>query len=74
MEWYPSGHIPTVTAVEDKIKALERELLDKNSEYKTVNLKSKELAQAQRDIDEFLRQERNEQEQKRKKNKNGDLE
>lgn len=74
LEWYPDGHIPTVNAVEGKIKALQRELSDKNSEYKAVDLKSKELAQAQRDIEEFLRQERGEQEQKRKKNKNGDLE
>ena len=73
LEWYPDGHILYVELVEKKIHALEQERERLKSEYAEVKTKAKELGEAQRDIDEFLRQEREAQEQKRKKNKNGDL-
>ncbi len=57
-----------------KINALIKERSEKDIEFKAANQKSKDLADAQRTIEEFLRQERNGKEQKRKKNKNGDLE
>ena len=74
LEWYPSGHIPSVEAAEKKIHALKQEREQLKSQYEAVKVKAKELGEAQRDIDEYLRQERDAQQQKRKKNKNGDLE
>ncbi|MBQ5988922.1 MAG: relaxase/mobilization nuclease domain-containing protein [Oscillospiraceae bacterium] len=74
LEWYPDGHTPTADALEQKINALIKERSEKDIEFKAANQKSKDLADAQRTIEEFLRQERNGKEQKRKKNKNGDLE
>ena len=46
----------------------------KDQQFREADKRARDLADAQRTIEEFLRQERNEQEQKRKKNKNGDLE
>ena len=74
LEWYPSGHIPSVELAEKKIHALQQERERLKSEYAEVKVKAKELGEAQRDIDEFLRQERDAQEQERKRKKNGDLE
>ena len=74
LEWYPDGHIPSVELAEKKIHALEQERERLKSEYAEVKTKAKELGEAQRDIDEFLRQEREAQEQDRKRKKNGDLE
>lgn len=74
LEWYPSGHIPTVEAAEKKIHALKQEREQLKSQYEVVKIKAKELGEAQRTIEEFLRQERNEQQQDRKRKKNGDLE
>lgn len=51
-----------------------QERSQKNIEFQTANQKSKDLANAQRTIEEFLRQERNAQEQNRRRKKNGDLE
>jgi transcription elongation GreA/GreB family factor len=51
-----------------------QERSQKNNEYKAVKQKAQALSKAQRTIEEFLRNERSVQEQKRKKNKNGDLE
>ena len=74
LEWYPDGHIPTAELLEQKINALMQERSQKNNEYKAVKQKAQDLSKAQRTIEEYLRNERSVQEQKRKKNKNGDLE
>ena len=74
LELYPDKRIPTAEALEQKINALLQERSQKNIEFQTVNQKSKDLANAQRTIEEFLRQERNTQEQNRRRKKNGDLE
>lgn len=74
LEWYPDKRIPIAEALEQKINALLQERSQKNIEFQTANQKSKDLANAQRTIEEFLRQERNSQEQNRKRKKNGDLE
>ncbi len=74
LEWYSSGHIPSVEQMEQKINALRRERSQKNEEYMAVKQKSGDLAKAQRDIEEYLRNERKAQEQNRKRKKNGDLE
>ena len=42
--------------------------------FRESDKKARDLADAQRTIEEFLRQERNEQQQDRKRKKNGDLE
>lgn len=74
LEWYPDKHLPTVDKLEQKITALMQERSEKNELYRSVSQKSKDLAQAQQTIEEFLRQERAVQEQSRKKKKSGDLE
>ncbi len=74
LEWYPDKRIPTAEVLEQKMNALLQERSQKNIEFQTANQKSKDLANAQRTIEEFLRQERNTQEQNRRRKKNGDLE
>ena len=74
LEWYPSGHIPSVEAAEKRIHALKQEREQLKSQYEDIKIRAKELGDAQRTIEEFLRQERNEQQQDRKRKKNGDLE
>ena len=74
LEWFPDKHLPTVDELEQKITALMQERSEKNELYHSVSQKSKDLAQAQQTIEEFLRQERAVQEQSRKKKKSGDLE
>lgn len=74
LEWYPDRKLPTAEVLEQKINALLQERSQKNIEFQTANQKSKDLANAQRTIEEFLRQERNDHEQNRRRKKNGDLE
>ena len=74
LELYPSGQIPSVENLEQKINALIQERSEKDMQFREADKRARDLADAQRTIEAFLRQERNEQEQKRKKNKNGDLE
>lgn len=74
LEWYPDRKLPTADSLEQKINAFLQGRSQKNIEFQTANQKSKDLADAQRTIEEFLRQERNEQQQDRKRKKNGDLE
>lgn len=72
--WYPSGRTPTVEALEQKINALIQERSEKDLLFKETDTKFRELSSAKRDLDEFLRQERDNQEQSRRHKKNGDLE
>ena len=46
----------------------------KDQQFRESDKKARDFADAQRTIEEFLRQERNEQQQDRKYKKNGDLE
>ena len=74
LELYPSGHIPTVDNLEKKINALIQERSEKDLQFRGADKRARDLADAQRTIEEFLRQKRNEQQQDRKRKKNGDLE
>ena len=71
MEWFPDKYLPKVDELEQKITALMQERLNKNDLYKSVSQKSKDLAQAQKTIEEYLKQELN---QPQKKEKWNDLE
>ena len=74
LELYPSGHIPTVENLEQKINALIQERSEKDLQFREADKRARNLADAQRTIEEYLKQERNEQQQDRKRKKNGDLE
>ena len=74
LELYPSGHIPTVENLEQKINALIQERSEKDLQFREADKRARDLADAQRTIEEYLKQERNEQQQDRKRKKNGDLE
>ena len=74
LELYPSGQIPTVESLEKKINALIQERSEKDQQFREADKRARDLADAQRTIEEFLRQERDEQQQDRKRKKNGDLE
>ena len=60
--------------LEKKINVLIGERSLKDQQFRGSDKKARDLADAQRTIEEFLRQERNEQQQDRKRKKNGDLE
>ena len=74
LELYPSSHIPTVESLEQKINALMQGRSQKDMQFREEDKRARDLADAQRTIEEFLRQERSEQQQDRKRKKNGDLE
>ncbi len=74
LELYPSGQIPSVESLEKKINALIQERSEKDQQFREADKRARDLADAQRTIEEFLRQERDEQQQDRKRKKNGDLE
>ena len=67
LELYPSGHIPTVEKLQQSITALREKLSAMNTEYNQADKKARELADAQRTIEEYLRQEQSRDQQKRKK-------
>ena len=67
LELYPSGHIPTVENLEKSITALREKLSAMNTEFNQADKKARELADAQRTIEEYLRQEQSRDQQKRKK-------
>lgn len=66
-ELYPSGHTPTVEKLEKSITALRQKLSAMNTEFNQADKKARELAEAQRTIEEYLRQEQSRDQQKRKK-------
>ncbi len=69
LELYPSGVIPKVENLEKQINAMQEKLSQKNAEYHQADKKARELADAQRTIEEYLRQEQSrDQQQKRKRN------
>ena len=67
LELYPSGHIPTVEKLEKSITALRDKLTAMNSEYNQADKKARELADAQRTIEEYLRHEQSRNQQKKRK-------
>ena len=67
LELYPSGHIPTVENLEKSITALRKKLSAMNTEYNQADKKARELADAQRTIEEYLRQEQSRDQQKKRK-------
>ena len=68
LEFYPSGHIPKVENLEKKINALIQERSEKNMQFHEFDKKARDLADAQRTIEEFLRQEQSQDHQKKKRN------
>ena len=67
LELYPSGHIPTVENLEKNITALREKLSAMNTEFNQADKKARELADAQRTIEEYLRQEQSRDQQKKRK-------
>lgn len=63
LDLYPSGHIPSVESLDKKINALIQERSEKDLQFREADKRARDLADAQRTIEEFLRQERNEQQQ-----------
>ena len=72
LELYPSGHIPTVENLEKSITALREKLSAMNTDFNQADKKARELADAQRTIEEYLRQEQSQ--EQLKKRKRNDLE
>ena len=69
LELYPSGTIPKVENLEKQITAMREKLSQTDAEYRQADKKARELADAQRTIEEYLRQEQSrDQQQKRKRN------
>ena len=67
LEWYPGGHTPTVEKLEKMIADLTAQRVQKNSEYKAVDQKARELSEAAREIEQYLRQEQSREQQKKRK-------
>lgn len=74
LEWYPDKRIPIAEALEQKINALLQERSQKDMQFREDDKRARDLADAQRDIEEYLRNEHKAQEQNRRRKKNGDLE
>ena len=56
LEMYPDGHIPSAEAMKRRLSDLKQQLKDKSSEHTAAHQAYKELFQAQRDIEAYLRQ------------------
>ena len=67
MELYPSGTIPKVENLEKHIASLRKKLSKKNTEYNQADKKSRELSEATRTIEEYLRHEQSRDQQKKRK-------
>jgi hypothetical protein len=70
-EWFPDGSIPTPESMERKQEKLIQDRQSKHENYKAMKSQISELNYARQALDDYLRNERVLQEQKRKK---GDLE
>ena len=70
-EFFPDGHFPTSESMDKKRNALIQERSEKNKEYSDLKFTIAELNYARQTLADYLRNERNVQEMKRKK---GDLE
>ena len=69
-EFYPSGTIPKVENLEKQITSLQKKLSKKNTEYNQADKKSRELSEATRMIEEYLRYEQSRDQQKKRKRSN----
>ncbi|WP_242837723.1 relaxase/mobilization nuclease domain-containing protein [Ruminococcus albus] len=67
LEWYPDGTTPSVEKFEKMIADLTAQRVQKNAEYKAVDQKARELSEAAREIEQYLRQERSRDQQKKRK-------
>ncbi|MBQ7131087.1 MAG: hypothetical protein IJO29_00805 [Oscillospiraceae bacterium] len=67
LELYPSGTIPKVENLEKHIKSLQEKRSQKDAEYRQADKKSRELSEATRTIEEYLRHEQNRGQQKKRK-------
>ncbi len=67
LEWYPDVTTPSVEKFEKMIADLTAQRVQKNAEYKTADQKSRELSDAAREIEQYLRQEQNREQQKKRK-------
>lgn len=66
-EWYPSGQVPSAENLEKKRNALIQERYEENENYKSLKSTVAELNYARQALADYLKNERNVQEQKRKK-------
>ena len=67
LEWYPDGTTPSVEKFEKMIADLTAQRVQKNAEYKAADQKARELSEAAREIEQYLRQERSRDQQKKRK-------
>ncbi len=67
LEWYPDGTAPSVEKFEKMIADLTAQRVQKNTEYKAVDQKARELSEAAREIEQYLRQEQSRDQQKKRK-------
>jgi hypothetical protein len=66
-EWYPSGKATPIEELEKKLNALYEERSKMDGLYKVAKAECEELSKAIQTVDDYLENERNVQEQKRKK-------
>ena len=66
-EWFPDGSIPTPESMERKQEKLIQDRQSKHENYKAMKSQISELNYARQALDDFLKNERDLQEQKRKK-------
>lgn len=66
-EWYPSGQVPSAENLEKKRNTLIQERSEENENYKSLKSTVAELNYARQALADYLKNERNVQEQKRKK-------
>ena len=67
LEWYPDGRTPSAERLERRITELREQQSQKNADYNSADQKSRELSEAAREIEQYLRQEQTQEQQKRKK-------
>ena len=66
-EFFPDGHCPTTESMDKKRNALIQERSEKNKEYSNLKSTVAELNFARQTLADYIRNERNVQEMKRKK-------
>ncbi len=67
LEWYPDRTAPSVEKFEKMIADLTAQRVQKNTEYKAIDQKARELSEAAREIEQYLRQEQSRDQQKKRK-------
>ncbi len=69
--WFPNGNVPTLEMAEAKKKSLMEQRTKKDEEYKTVKSEAEQLGKAMRTVEDYLS---NERDMQNRKKKNNDLE